>query len=327
VSDPGVAAGGAERPALDLSVVVTVREHPEPLAALYADCVAPLRARGWSFEFVFAADPGHRALLDQLEVLRRGGEPVRVLEAAHPVGDAALLRATLPYLRGRTVLILPAYHRVEPDGLPALVDRVLAGAEVVLARRWPRKDGPFNRIQNRAVHVLINALLRVRLNDVACGVRALRRGTFEQIPVYGDNARFIGVIAARLGFRVEEIPIPQHQADVRTHLHPPGTYVRRLIDIVGLFFVLRFTQKPLRFFGLIGAVLAFAGVAILGLLSFEKLAGASIAARPLLLAGAILVVLGAQAIAVGLVGEIVVFLSPPGGVVYRLLSDSSQSRE
>jgi hypothetical protein len=306
---------------VDVSVLVTVREHPEPLGPLYEELAAPLRRRGWRFEFVYAADPGHDLMLDALGPLRSRGEPIRVLEAAHPVGDAALLRAAVPYTRGEVVLLLPAYRRVEADGLVDLVERVRDGAEVVLARRWPRRDGALNRAQNWALHAIIRTLLRVNLNDVACGVRALRRGVFEQIPVYGDNARFIGVIAARLGYHVEEVEIPQHPSDVRAHVHPIGTYLRRLIDILGLFFVLRFTQKPLRFFGLVGAAFGLTGMAILAVLGAQKLSGVGIASRPLLLAGAILVVLGAQALAIGLIGEIVVFLNPVGVPPYRLFFD------
>ena len=83
-------------------------------------------------------------------------------------------------------------------------------------------------------------------------------------------------------------------------------YVRRLIDILGLYFLLRFTEKPLRFFGLIGAVLAGTGGIALAVMFVQRLFGDPLGDRPLLLLAVLLTVLGVQAIALGLVGEMIV---------------------
>ena len=91
-------------------------------------------------------------------------------------------------------------------------------------------------------------------------------------------------------------------------MHAPGVYLRRLLDILALFFLFKFTKKPLRFFGLIGTTLAFAGAAVTGYLGAYRLLGlGAIAGRPLLVLGILLIVLGAQLFSIGLLGEIIIF--------------------
>src|SRR5690606_13461460 len=97
-----------------------------------------------------------------------------------------------------------------------------------------------------------------------------------------------------------------------------GVYLRRLIDLLGLLFVLRFTDKPLRFFGLAGSLFSFAGALILAAVLVQRLGGQGIADRPLLLLGVVLVVLGVQVVALGLVGEIIVHLNASSRPPYRL---------
>jgi hypothetical protein len=113
---------------------------------------------------------------------------------------------------------------------------------------------------------------------------------------------------------------------MRGRLYAPGVYLRRFFDVVGLLFLFKFTDKPLRFFGLIGSGLAFVGGALLVVVAAQRLAGQPLANRPLLLLGVLLITLGAQAIALGLIGEIIVHLSAAGRRRYRLQRSSPRGR-
>jgi hypothetical protein len=304
--------------AVQLTIIVPVTERPEPLTELYAEFSAPLRESGRAYEFIFVVEPWTRALAEPLAELALGGEPVRVLEVGQSVGEAALLRLGAAHARGAIVLTLPSYRRVEAAALPGLVAQVEAGADLAVARRFPRRDSGINRLHNRALHAVIGGLAAGRVNDVACGVRAMRRELLEELPIYGDFFRFIPLFAVRDGYDVREIDAPQHPADVGPRFYSPGTYLRRLVDVLGLFFLLRFTEKPLRFFGLIGGTFTISGSLLLLFLLIERLGGKGIAERPLLLLSVLLLVLGVQAIALGLVGEIIVHLNAPTRRPYRV---------
>jgi hypothetical protein len=305
---------------VDVSVIVPITERPEDLVELYHEYSLPLLESGWTFEFVFAAEPWCGPLVAPLHELAAQEQPIRVLQVGQTMGEAALLRLAAAHCHAPVIVTLPAYRRVQASALADLIQN-LADSEddVVTARRWPRRDSWLNRLQSRVFHMLLGGLTSNRLHDVACGVRAMRREVLLNLPLYGDFFRFLPLLAAREGYAVTELSVPQHERDTSTRVYGPGVYLRRVIDLLGLFFLLRFTEKPLRFFGLIGSVLATVGGGVLAVLLYQRLNGQGIADRPMLLLGVLLVVLGIQAVALGLVGEIIVHLHASGRRGYQLL--------
>ena len=310
------AENGVPRPSV--SVIVPVVERPEPLAALYEEYSAPFRGERESFEFIFVVEPWAGHLRQSLDELVRRGEPIRVLEAGRVLGEAGQLKLAALLCRADIVLTLPAYHRVDAECLPRLVRQVGESADLVVARRWPRRDSWFNRLQNKVFHTLMGAVLRQPFHDVACGVRAMRMELLQEIPLYGNFSRFLPLLAVQEGFEVAELPCAQHPADKKAHVHPLGTYLRRAIDLVGVFFLLRFTYKPLRFFGLIGSALSVVGGTLLLVLLVQRLMGQGIANRPLLLLAVLLFTLGVQVVALGLIAELIVYLHAPTRPSYRV---------
>lgn len=301
-----------------VSVILLVTERPEPLDRIYEEYTAPLRARGWSFECIVASFPYWNSRLGALDRLTAAGEPIRVVEAARNVGATGLLRLALPETRGQVVLTIPAYRQVVPDAIPALVDRVLAGDECVSAQRTGIGESWINRVQHGVLNSLVGGLGAGQLHDVGSGVRAARRDALLQLPLYGELSRFLPLLAVHHGLRVSEVPSAQHPDDKQTRVYAPGFYVRRAIDVLGLFFLLRFTDKPLRFFGLVGAVLSLTGAITLVVVAAQRLGGEPLADRPLLLLGVLLLTIGLQSIALGLIGEMIVHFNAPRGRRYRL---------
>jgi hypothetical protein len=302
--------------ALDISVVIPVTERPEPLAGLYEEFSAPLREAGYSFEFIFAVVPANLPLVEELPPLVEQGAPIRVLEFGHSVGEASMLKVAAGHCRGRTLLTIPAYRQVESTALVPLLSR-MGDADLAVAWRWPRTDARINRIQNRLLHGLVGGLAGGRLHDVACGVRAMRPELIQNVRLYGDVFRFLPLLARREGYIVEEVPSPVHHLALKPRTYAPGIYLRRLLDVMGLIFLLRFTDKPLRFFGLLGGSLAIGGGVILAAMFLTKVMGAGVATRPFLLLGVLMLVLGVQAIALGLIGEMIVHLNASRRASYR----------
>jgi hypothetical protein len=155
----------------------------------------------------------------------------------------------------------------------------------------------------------------------------MRREVLLELPLYGDIWRFIPVLAKREGYAVNEVDVAQHENDTSTRVYRPSVYLSRLIDLLGLYFLLRFTEKPLRFFGLLGSTLATLGGGVLAVLLYQRMHGQGIADRPLLLLGVLLLVTGIQAVALGLVGEIIVHLHASGRRSYRLMREDVNSHQ
>lgn len=301
-----------------VSCIVPVTDRVPDLGELYREYSSVLAGANLSFEFIFALEPWRRHDEEVLAKLQATGAPVRVFAAGQPLGESSLLRAAIPLCKGDTIVTLPAYRRVQAQALLLLIERVKNGADLATAMRSPRQDSGVNRLQSRIFHALLTPATGRDFHDLGSGVNAIRRHILEQVPLYGDFLRFLPVLAAREGFRVDEVAVAQHASDRAMRIHSPGIYIRRLLDLLGLYFLVRFTEKPLRFFGLIGSAVSVAGFVVLAVLLVQRLQGHGIADRPLLLLGVLLVVIGIQAVALGLIGEIIVHFSATHRRSYRL---------
>jgi hypothetical protein len=92
-----------------------------------------------------------------------------------------------------------------------------------------------------------------------------------------------------------------------------------MVDLMGIFVILRFTTRPLRFFGPVGATMMMLGVTGLVLTAIIGLGSVGSFTRVILLTGLFLLVLGIQTVAIGLIGEMIVFLQAPTQSRYRIV--------
>lgn len=325
MSTQGILMGPAREPAKSvtppdlglISVVVPVVERADDIMEVYRAFARELDDRPENYEFVFVFD-GRFTPPSEMVALARETDRVRILRFAREFGETAALRLGLERSRGDLIVTLPAYFQVQPEGIGLLLDAVAAGADMAVANRSPRLDSWLNRMQSRAFHSIVGGVSHQRFHDMACGVRAMRRPVAETLPLYGDLHRFIPALALREGYRVDEVSVAQHPNDARMRVYWPGVYFRRLLDIAAFFFLAKFTERPLRFFGLIGSVFLGAGAVMSLVLLIQRVEGQGIANRPALLLAVLLVALGVQLIGLGLVGEIIVHLRAPHRRGYRV---------
>jgi hypothetical protein len=297
--------------------VVVIGDPPGPPDELYREYSAPLRDSGIPFEFVFVTTAkGSRNLQALVDMQAR--EPVHLLQSPHDIGEAALLRSALPACRGSIIVSLSADSRVAAEGIPILINAIDDGAELVTARRNVSGEAFLNRLQRRTLHGFIRLLIGGTFHDLGSGLRAFRREVLTELPLYGEFSRYLPLFAARDGFIVEEALVPRHRSSGRVRLFSPGTYARRLNDLLAVYFIIRFREKPLRFFGLVGGLISLLGFALLVVLGIQRLGGQPLADRPILVVAVLLFVLGIQSIALGLVGEIIVHATARRRAVYRV---------
>jgi glycosyltransferase involved in cell wall biosynthesis len=268
-----------------------------------------LNGTGQPFELVYVLDGAHRKLIADLSELATSDKRIRIIQLAKTFGEAAALSAGFEFTDGATILTLPAYAQVRPED----IQRVLAGLEssdisVAVRQTTGTNLTRFKRLRRRVFHWLVYAATQESFNDMGCGVRALKRDVAEELPIYGDQYRFIPILAARRGFKVAEVAVKEAirgQVSVR---HNPRAYLARALDIFALIFLARFTKKPLRFFGTIGTAVFVVGSLFLGYVVIERaFFGVALADRPALLLSSLLVVLGLQVFALGLLGELIIF--------------------
>jgi len=293
----------------DVSVVIPVVERYGDLKQIYHEFSAELARLQKSAEFIFVVDDSQRGAVPVLRELQQSGEEeISIVLLGGSFGESAALTIGFDRARGEVIVTLAAYFQVEPRGLGAALAALEEGTDMVAGRRFPRIDSFFNRVQSRLFHSFVRGLTKTGFHDLSCGFKAMKRRVGRELKLYGGMHRFIPVLALNRGFTVREVPMPQRSEDRRTRFHGTGAYLGRLLDILTIFFLMKFTRTPLRFFGLLGVGLFTAGFFIDLLVVAQKiLLQMEISDRPVLLLGVLLMVLGMQTLSLGLLGEIIIF--------------------
>ena len=290
-----------------ISFIVPITERYDDLFEMVEEYKSALGGLNIEHEMIFVVDGPFETGFAQLKSLKERGENLTIIKQARGFGESTAIMVGFRMATGNVILLAPPYHQVDMAELPKIVEG-LDGSDMVVVRRWPRSDSWLNQIQTRIFHYIVRFLAGNVASDLGCGVRLFRREILEEIPLYGDLHRFLPILAYRQGFKVREVDARQSPKEKRVRTYPVGTYLRRIIDLLTVFFLVKFTRKPLRFFGLTGTAVLATGLAITSYLVIGRLFfGVVLSDRPLLLIGILFLVLGLQIFAIGLIGEIIIF--------------------
>jgi glycosyltransferase involved in cell wall biosynthesis len=291
-----------------LSVIVPVGARHEDISELYGEYCRGLDPLHTPYEFVFVVDGPHRDVIQGLEsLINAGAGNIIMVVLNRSFGESTAIMAGFERCSGEVILTLPAYHQINPEDIGKLVT-CLELKDVAVGWRWPRAGGGFEKFRRATFHGLVSRVTGMRLHDLGCGARAMKRVVLQELSLYGDQHRLLAVLAHRQGFSVAEVEVRQSERDRFEGVYRPREYAHFVLDVFTVFFLVRFTKKPLRFFGMLGASMFGIGALVVLYLVIERIVfQASLADRPALLLSALVVVLGLQLFALGLLAELIIF--------------------
>jgi glycosyltransferase involved in cell wall biosynthesis len=316
--------------AVELSVIVPVGSRYDDARSVLDGYSTALDRLGIAYELIYVLDGPCPEVLDILREEQARRPNVEVLQLARSFGEATAIVAGFEVSRAPTVLTLPAHFQVDPAEISRLFE-YKAGHHMVVAHRWPRAGGAFETARRAVFHGMLRLITGQSFRDLGCSVRLFDRVVLEEISIYGDQHRFLPLLAERNGFRVLELDVRQSARDVFRGRYGLREYLRKALDVLTVFFLIRFTKKPLRFFGMIGTVLFGLGALGLIVVVLERLLFAqALADRPALLLSALFLVLGVQIGALGLLGELIIFTHARSLKEYRverIVNPAAQERD
>lgn len=294
---------------IDLSIIISLSSHGhhDNITELYKEYKINIDQSGLAYEFIYVIDSESNAVIDEMNKLLETEESVKVVKLAKWFGESAALNAGFEYAKGEIILTLPDYKQIDSSEIPAIISS-FKDQDMIVASRARVKDKFLHRLQSRIFHYLIRLTLGMHFGDLGCKVRIFRREVLEKIYLYGDQYRFLPLIANRFGFIIEERQVSSYFTDSTKKIYSFRHYTDRIVDLISIFFLIKFTKKPLRFFGFPGFIVFVAGCLIALYLFVERVIfDVGLADRPVVLVSILLIVFGIQLFAIGLVAEIIIF--------------------
>ncbi|MBC7171371.1 MAG: glycosyltransferase family 2 protein [Polyangiaceae bacterium] len=291
---------------MGLSIVVPVYNEVGSLPELYGRINDACRSLARPFEVVFVDDgstDGSSALLDRMAEV---DERITVIHFRRNFGKSPALAAAFEKVNGPIVITMDADLQDDPAMIPAFVERIEAGADLVSGWKQRRNDPLDKTLPSKLFNAVVRRVSGVPLRDFNCGFKAYRIECIRELNVYGGLHRFLPVLAGERGFRIEELVVQHHARKHGVSKFGARRFVDGFLDLLTVLLLTRYRMKPLHFFGAFGALAGALGFTILAYLTVLWMLGHGIGTRPLLTLGVLLTVTSGQFLGLGLLGELLV---------------------
>ncbi len=292
---------------MTLSVVIPVYNEEENIQLLHERLKGALDPLKKEYEILFVDDGSIDKTLSILEEIQSKDKNVIVLSLRRNFGQTAAFAAGFDFARGDVVVTMDGDLQNDPADIPKLLE-LIKDNDLVSGWRKKREDPFFTRrLPSIMANWLISNVTGVKLHDYGCSLKAYRRDVIKNLKLYGEMHRFIPAVASWYGVRVAEVETVHHPRLRGKSKYGISRTIKVVLDLITVKFLQSFSTKPIQFFGPVGVFSGLLGFLMLLYLSIDKLFfGHDIGGRPLLLLGALLIIVGIQLIGMGLLGEMLV---------------------
>jgi glycosyltransferase involved in cell wall biosynthesis len=292
---------------MTLSVIIPLYNEEENLPLLYEKLKEYLESLKKEYEILFVDDGSADRTLSILEQIQAKDNRVVVLSLRRNFGQTAAFAAGFDFARGDIVVTMDGDLQNDPADISKLLE-LIKDHDLVSGWRKKRKDPFFSRrLPSLVANWLISKVTGVKLHDYGCSLKAYRRDVIKNLKLYGEMHRFIPAVASWYGVRVAEVEVTHHPRLKGKSKYGISRTLKVVLDLITVKFLQSFSTKPIQFFGPIGVVCGFLGFFISIYLVIDKIfLGHQIGGRPLLLLGALMIIVGIQLIGMGLLGEMLV---------------------
>lgn len=296
-----------------LSIIVPVLDESQSLETLHREIGEACRGLGEPIEVIFIDDGSTDTTWNVVKMLCARDPAVSGIRFRRNFGKAAALTAGMRAARGETLLMIDADLQDDPAEIPRFLKKLGEGFDVVNGWKQRRLD-PWHKVYpSRVFNAAVSRLTGLKLHDHNCGLKMFRSDVAKEIRIYAELHRFLPVLAHARGFRVTELPVHHRPRRFGHSKYGVRRFARGALDLLTVKFLTGFGQRPqhvLGGFGLLLLTLGFCGLAFLGAIWFcTNALGANfgpIGTRPLLAYSIAAALLGAQALSLGLLAELLV---------------------
>ena len=294
---------------VDVSVVIPIFNEVESLPHLHKQIVEALIDIKQSWEIVYVDDGSTDGSAEALEILAAESPKFTAAVALRRnFGQTAAIAAGIDNAKGEIIVLMDGDLQNDPADIPALLEEIEHGYDLVSGWRKNRKDKFLTRtLPSNVANWLISMVTGVHLHDYGCTLKAYRREILTGFRLYGEMHRFIPAYAGGVGAKVTEMEVRHHPRRYGKTKYGLNRTIKVVLDLFTVKYLISYMHKPIYLFGGIGMSLIAAGSVGLTFLVVRKLFFiGGIANSPYFLISILAFLMGFQSILMGLIAEVMV---------------------
>lgn len=288
-----------------ISVIIPFHNEKENLPILVDLLMEKLK--GKEYEIVLVDDGS----TDKFQILNLKSQiNIKLVKHKKKLGKGQALNTGIENSKGDVIVFMDADLQDDPEDLPKFLNKIEEGYDFVNGIRKKREDSNLVKFYSKIARGFLQIFLHSPYIDINCGFKAFKRKVLKDFIFYGNNFRFFPLAVFYNGYKVEEIEVKNNPRKFGHSKFGSGKLVTGIFDTITAFFIYKFSEQPLHFFGSIGGIVFLIGFLISFYLTIERIFfGVLLVTRPILWLGILLIIIGIQIVMTGIIGELIVYLS------------------
>lgn len=256
--------------------------------------------QGYRYQLILIDDASQDTTVQ--EIRQKNDPHVVLIELKKNYGQSSAMMAGFDYASGDYIITLDGDLQNDPSDIPAMVELLeLGNYDLVVGKRQKRQDSSIRTIPSKIANSIIRNATKLNISDQGCALKVFTQDTAKDLTLYGENHRFISLMAHLNGARIAEMPVKHHARQFGVSKYGMNRTFKVINDLLLVLFNQKYLSKPIYLFGNIGLVTFTLGMLINLYLLIIKLMGAQIGGRPLLILGVLLVFIGIQFFTTGII--------------------------
>jgi len=300
---------------MDISVVIPLFNEEESLPELVAWIEKVMNDNHCSYEIIMVDDGSKDNSWEVVESLQAKNPAVKGIKFRRNYGKSAALFCGFDVAEGDVVITMDADLQDSPDEIPSLFKMIKEdGFDLVSGWKKKRYDPVLSKnIPSKIYNFTVRRITGIKLHDMNCGLKAYRKSVIKSIEVYGEMHRYIPVLAKWAGYKnIGEKVVKHSERKYGVTKFGMERFIRGPLDLISVSFISRFVKRPMHFFGILGIIMIFIGIAASVWLGIQKIIelqhgviGKLITNSPYFYIALTSMVIGAQFFMGGFLGELI----------------------
>lgn len=292
-----------------ISVIIPFYNEAESLPVLINQLIETLKTVKEKWEIILVDDGSTDAKrLDSLSI--KSESNFQLIHHKKRLGKGQALKTGIENSIGDVIFFMDGDLQDDPRDIKRLLSKINEGYDLVNGIRTNRQENGLVKIYSKIASLFLKIFLHSPFTDINCGFKAFKREVLKDFNFYGNNFRFFPLATYLNGNKVSEISVTNNKRKFGETKFGKSKIFVGILDTLTAYFLFKFSEKPLHFFGIFGGASFFIGFIILGYLAIERIFyRVMLYRRPILFLGMLLVIVGIQVVMTGIIGELIVYLN------------------
>lgn len=291
----------------DVSIFIPVYNEEDNVELLHKQIRDSLDKQSFSYEVIYVDDGSKDASYSKLKKIALAETNVKVVKFRRNFGQTAAMSAGIDVAEGAILIPMDSDLQNDPSDIPALLNKINEGYDVVSGWRKNRKDTFVNRkLPSMIANKIISLISKVNLHDYGCTLKAYRAEVLKDVKLYGELHRFIPICASWVGAKVTEIPVNHHERKFGKSKYGINRTFKVILDLILMKFLTDYKTKPIYFFGGIAFLsFLFSFISFIASVYLKIFNSIDLDATPLPILGAMFFTVAIQIFMMGLLADLI----------------------